>query len=228
MTTLASTIITKVRSQLVDTILPYRWSDTEFLRYLSDAQRAIVAIDPSANATIATVQLAVGTRQTLPTGGKSLISVIRNMGTTGTTPGRAVRVVMREIMDTQNPDWHSDPQVAVVKNYVYDPSDQMAYHVWPPANGGSYVQINYCKIPSEISSTSAAIELDDTYVTPISDFMMYRAHQKNGDFSGGQSVANAHLQAFMMFMQGLDQGEMNESPNQQLNKFDTKVKGSAK
>ena len=228
MTTLASTIITKVRSQMVDATVPYRWSDTEFLRYLSDAQRAIVAIDPSANSTVASVQMAVGTRQTLPSGGKSLISVIRNMGTTGTQAGRSVRVVMREIMDTQNPDWHSDSPTIEVRNYIYDPSDQTAYYVWPPSNGVGYLQINYCKIPSEIVSTSAAIELDDTYITPISDFMMYRAHQKNGDFSGGQSVANAHLQAFMMFMQGLDQGEMNESPNQQLGPFNPKVKGAAK
>lgn len=224
----AATIILRARSQLVDTASEQRWSDTELLRYLTDAQRTIVAMDASATATLATMRLQAGTRQTLPADGNSVLDVIRNMGTLGTTPGRAIRVVSRDILDSQKPDWHSATQKTEVVNYVFDPADEKAFYVWPPSNGLGYVQINYSVKPTELTELTDVLEVDDLYVTALTDYVMYRAHQKDSDFSGGENKANSFLQSFVLFMNGMTAGETQTSPNQQFTPFNPSVKGAAK
>jgi len=95
-TVTAGTIISKAATQLID-ISGVRWTRAELLGWLNDGLRQIVVMQPNASATRSAVQLAAGTRQTLPSGGWMLLSVYRNMGTTGTTPGRAVRISSREL-----------------------------------------------------------------------------------------------------------------------------------
>ena len=43
----AQTILTRVRTQLIDELTQQRWTDPELLRWLSDGQRTLVAMDPA-------------------------------------------------------------------------------------------------------------------------------------------------------------------------------------
>lgn len=228
MAVLASEIITRVREILVDEGASQRWTDAELLRALSDGQRTIAAMFPDQATKVATVLLVEGTRQELPTDGESLITVYRNMGASGTLPGRAIRLIKREILDDQNPYWHAEGKTSLIYNYVYDPLDPQAYSVYPPANGVSYVQLNYSFNPPEVSALSTAISLSDIYLTPLTDFVLYKAHQKDSDFAAGQGRAAYHLQAFMLFLTGRDQMDEETNPNQSLGPFNPQISGAAR
>lgn len=228
MALLASDVLTRVREQLVDQDPTVRWTDAELLRHISDAQRTIAAMQPDTANKIAIVTLAAGTRQTLPADGTQLLGVTRNIAPDGVTPLRAVRIVRRDIMDDQNPNWHADARVAVVYNYIFDPMDQRAYYVYPPSNGTTKLEINYAFAPAEVLTGAAALAYGDTYITPITDYVLYRAHMKDSDFAAGQNKANAYLDAFKMFMQGVDASEAETSPNLQTMPFNPGVKGAAK
>lgn len=228
MTVLASSILTRVREIAVDTGAVTRWSDAELMRYLSDGQRTIAAVYPDQVSKVAVMQLAEGTLQSLPADGESLLTIYRNMGTNGTTPGRAVRLIRREILDDQNPTWHSDAKVSTIYNFVYDPLDPTAFFVYPPSNGLGYIQLNYCYNPPEITATSDAISLPDIYITPLVDYVLYKAHQKDSDYAAGQERAVAHLQAFQLFLQGRDTKDEETSPNQSLGPFNPSVSGAAR
>ncbi|MDO8310527.1 MAG: hypothetical protein Q7T25_01160, partial [Sideroxyarcus sp.] len=92
---------------LLQDVTNIRWTQDELLRWLNDGQRAIVLERPEATAVNTSVLLVAGTKQTLPALGLRLLDLPRNMGVGGSTPGRAIRLVQREVLDAQLPDWHS-------------------------------------------------------------------------------------------------------------------------
>lgn len=224
----ASKVLARVRSLLVDDGTAYRWSTAELLKYLSDGQRTIAAAFPDQVTKVSNILLVEGTRQSLPSDGESLVTVYRNMGVAGTTPGRAVRLIKREILDDQNPNWHADAKVTAVYNYIYDPNDPTAFFVYPPSNGLGYVQINYSYNPAELTADTDNITVGDIYLTPLVDYVLYRAHQKDSDEAAGQEKANTHLQAFMMFLAARDSSDKELSPNQSFGPFNPSVSGASR
>src|SRR5215471_1724821 len=115
MTVPASAILTRVRTQLIDDLPTKRWTDDELLRWLSDGQRTIVAIDPSLGYGAVALKLDPGSLQHLPDGGFMLLNIQRNLGLDGATPGRAVTVISQENLDAQDPDWHASPRSEVTR-----------------------------------------------------------------------------------------------------------------
>lgn len=224
MTVAASVLLARVRSQLIDDGSVPRWSDAELLRLMSDGQRTIVTIDPTASATRATVQLASGTLQDLPAGGNKLLRVIRNMGTAGTTPGRVVRPASLDLVDSQDPDWHTLTKVTDIKNFMVDPEDDSIYWVYPPSNGSGYVQINYSAIPTELTATTDNLGVGDIYQTPLVDYVMWRAHLKDSENSA-PNIAMQYFQAFQLFMQVDRASEQNLDTNMELTQPNQNVKG---
>ena len=85
---------------LLQDVSNIRWPLPELLDWLNDGQREIVLKKPNASIKNEPFVLAVGTKQTLPADGVQLIDVVRNL------PGTAIRIVSREILDAQLPDWH--------------------------------------------------------------------------------------------------------------------------
>jgi hypothetical protein len=222
----ASSLIERVRSQLVDDGSAARWTDAELLRYLSDGQRTIAAISPSAAATRAVVELTEGTLQELPSDGKMLLRAIRNMGTDGTKPGRVIRLVSRELVDSQNPDWHALPKTTEVQSVMYDPQDEGIFYVYPPSNGNGQIQINYAINPPQLTAVDDTLTVADIYQTPLFDYTMWRAHMKDSEMSSPQMVPQ-YFEAFRLFMQVQDAGEKESSPNQELTPRNLNIIGSA-
>jgi hypothetical protein len=158
------------------------------------------------------VQLVAGTRQLLPTGGWMLLGVYRNMGTTGTTPGRAVRIISRELLDAFNPDWHTTTASAVTKNYIYDLQDQTAYYVYPPSTGTNYLEINYSLQPTDLTSESQAIPMFDVYQGPLLDYIMFRACTKDAEYAAGVTLGQMYLTTFSASTSVKGQSETTGSP----------------
>ena len=108
-------IVDKARKILQDTTAGgTRWLDSELLGWINDAQREVVLLKPNAFSAVENLTLVQGTLQTLPATGLTLLSVVRNQN------GQAVRRVDRNILDSENPGWHTDTEVATVEHYIFD------------------------------------------------------------------------------------------------------------
>ncbi len=200
----AANLLLRIRDTLQDTT-GVRWLDAELLRYMNDAQREIVNLRPDASADHANVQLATGTEQAIPDVGLRLIKVVRNMSAAGgsATGKRVIRIVDREILDTQEPNWH-DPTVTgdaahttVPKHYVFDEDDPRKYYVYPGVAGNAFVEIVYSRSPTDFANASGAVSyLDDTYANAIIDYVLYRAYMKDAEFAGNNQRASSHFQLF--------------------------------
>jgi hypothetical protein len=225
MATTAKTIIDKVARELHD-INGLKWTRAELLAWLNDGLRQIVLVQPNATNTVAVIQLAAGTRQSLPTDGWLLLNVIRNMGTTGSTPGRAVRIVSRELLNGFNPDWHSDTPASAVRNFIYDLADQTKFFVYPPNTGTGYVEINYSKQPTDLTDETQLIPIFDVYQQPLMDYIMYRACMKNTEYAQGAQLAAGYLTTFNAALSVKEASEIKATPEQALGPRNVAAGGS--
>ena len=194
-----------------------RWPEAELLRYINDAQREIVNYRPESSATTSNVQLVTGTKQTLPSGGLRLIKVTRNMSDAsgGASGKRAVRIVNVDSLNTQGPDWN-DPTVSgdaahgtVVKHYIFDEDDPKNFYVYPGVAGNAYVEIVYSKAPTDLSSGSSNLDIDDIYGNAVIDYVLFRAYQKDSEYAGNAQRSQTHYQLFINCVaQGLQAQEL--------------------
>jgi hypothetical protein len=217
---LASDLITGVSIALQDTSF-VRWSIAELLLYLNQGQKEIASFKPNASVTSASVQLVQGSKQSLPSGGLVLIDVPRNMGTDGATPGNAIRIVSRGILDAQIPGWHAAALASnTVKHYVYTPFDPTRFYVYPPQPASpSYVEIVYGKMPTDVAANanplalpSGSVSVDDIYTPALHNYVMYRAFSKDSEVAANAQLAQGYYTAFTSQLMGKVQGEAAVKP----------------
>jgi hypothetical protein len=198
-TILASDIIGKAAILLQDTT-NVRWPQAELLGWLNDGQREIVVARPDQTAKYATISMVAGTRQSLPTDGSELLRVTRNMGTSGTVPGTAVRKVPHDLLDSQLPGWHSSAPAATIKHYTYEPRAPRSFYVYPPSDGTSQLEILYACPPTAIATVGGLITIDDIYANALLDYVAFRAYSKDLEEAGNSERAALHRK---MFVEGL-------------------------
>jgi hypothetical protein len=191
---LASDIISRAQTLLQDAD-GTRWTSTELLKWISDGQRVIALVRPDSCSTHTALSLAAGSKQSLPAGGLRLLDVIRNLSESGIV-GRAVRMVDRETLDAQDPNWHRAASTGSVYNFAYDNRDPLNFYVYPPALPGKKLEIVYVKSPEEINSSTDPIGLLDIYAEPLLNYVMFRAYSKDAEYGANAQLATGYFTVF--------------------------------
>lgn len=236
MTTLASTVLGTVSILIQDTT-NIRWPTSELLGYLNDGQREIVLYKPNAALSPPVAfSLVTGSKQSLPGVDNSnpaiaaahgvgliLVDVIRNMGS-GATPGRAIRVVSREVLDAQVPDWHTLTGAAV-QHYTYSPMDPKHFYVYPAAAGTLYIELIYGREPVVVAAVGNNITLDDIWIPALVNYICYRAYSKDAEYAANAQAAASYYQQFLALMSGKTSGETGANPNVSMGDFNPNVPG---
>lgn len=227
---LASAIVDKAEIVLQDTT-NVRWPQAELLGWLNDGQRAIVLAKPDACTVTTVVPCSQGTKQSIGSGDTAraimLLKVTRNMGADGNTPGRAIRIVSSEILDAQNPDWHSDTEDDEVIHYTYDPRVPKQWYCFPPNTGDGNVELTYSASPQDVA-LGAAISVDDIFETALLDYILYRAYSKDAKYAGNQGRADTHGQAFALALGLNSKNLLEQNPNLDQAPFNPNVPAASK
>lgn len=200
-----ASILARAAIQLQDST-HIRWPTTELLDWLNDGQREIVLKKPNASTHNTSMALLAGARQTLPASAVLLLDVVRNL------PGSAIRLVSREILDSQIPNWYSQMPQTQVMHYCYRELDPQTFYVYPPNNGTGVVELVYSAAPAD-AQLDGIISLDDIYGSALLDYLLYRAYSKDAEFAANDSRAISHYQAFQNALGGRAQAELVTSPN---------------
>ena len=191
---LASDIISRARTVLSDSD-GTRWSDSELLGWINDGQRAIALVRPDSSVADTAVTLIAGTKQSIPSNGLRLLDVMRNLNADG-SGGRTVRSVDRDILDTQDLNWHSSTPAQVIKNFIYDNRNPKVFYVYPPATTASVLEIIYSRNPTDCSVTSSALDVADIYADPLLNYVLYRAYSKDAEFAANGQLSATYLTVF--------------------------------
>ena len=193
-----------------------RWTNVELVGWLNQFYQAAIQVQPSAFSVNEVLDLAEGTKQSLPAGAHRLVSVVRN--TAGTM--RVIRQVMRYTLDTMRPEWHSDPASSTIENYLYDDLDPKHFYVYPPADVGASVEVIYSRVP-DLHDESGGLNtagtdpfaLDDAFAPAALDYILYRAFSKDAETPANMNRSQLHFQAFMAQMTNTLQTDARTSPN---------------
>lgn len=206
-----SDIITRATDLLQDQT-NVRWPSDELLRYINDCRREIAIVRPDLYAVTTTVTLVAGTKQSLPTDGVRFLDGVRNMGADGVTPGKAVRITEREILDAQRPDWHTEA-AGPIRHFMFDERSPRTFFVYPPAAAGQKMELVYAKSPVDITATTTELTEEDIYTGAILDYVCYRAFSKDAEYAGNNERAMMHYQQFLNAIGGGAKVNMIVSPN---------------
>jgi hypothetical protein len=212
MTVTALSVIHRATDLLQDQT-SVRWPAAELVRWLNDAQRAIVKVRPDSMNTTTAFRCILGTRQNLKSataaGGTTaltpapakLIEITRNLATTSTK--LAVTEVARAILDKQTPSWHSLTPVVNIQHFMFDPRDPNTFYVYPPATILAELEVMYAAYPTDIAEPSAAttyadvvgnLSLPDIYADDVLNLILYRAYSKDIEYAGNAERAGGYLQ----------------------------------
>ena len=190
--------------------------------FVNDAQREIALLKPDASASNTTVTLVTGTKQSIPADGNRLLRVVRNMSAASSGTGkRSIRLVSREILDSQTPDWH-DPSVSgdashtsIVKHYIYDESNPRNFYVYPGVAGNAYVEIVYSANPATVAQ-NGNLSIPDIFANAVTDYVLFRAYTKDAEYAGNNQRASTHYNLFINSVTGKGQIDVITSPNSDL------------
>ena len=218
-------VVNKARAVLQDTT-SVRWPDDELIGWINDAQREIALIKPDASSKNETMGMIPGTKQSLPNDGLRLLRVVRNMtDASSNVGGRAIRLVSREILDAQQPEWH-DPNTTgesafggVVKHYMYDEQDPLHFYVYPGISNAltganiPHIEIIYSGNPTDVTQTTDNISIPDLYQNAILNYVLYMAYMKDAEYAGNAQRASSHYQIFTASVTGKGQVDVITTPN---------------
>jgi hypothetical protein len=192
-----------------------RWPLEELIGWVNDAYKDIVLVRPDANSQTALVSLnsATGTRQKLAdaagcnlTSALRLLDVVRNTAADSTK--RAVRLIDRQILDDQRPDWHATAPSISIQHWMYDPAVPKEFMVYPPPAAGAEVELVYASVPTSHSvatnalttTKSEILKLDDVYANVILDYVLYRAYSKDATYAADATRGELHKQSYLTML----------------------------
>lgn len=175
-----------------------RWPKQEWLDWFNGAVLAVIGLRPDANIANELFSTTANTAlQALPAEGLKLINVINNDAT-----GKQIRRIDKRMLDDQVDNWYAETG-SDIDHYVYDDRDPKNFWVYPSTVVPHSIRIIYSKAPEAITIADFAADVqvlpvDDSYMNPILDFMMYRAYSKDADYAQNAQRAQSHLQVFQL------------------------------
>ncbi len=189
-----------------------RFLQDELLKFFNDAQREVVMHRPDANMLNVIMTCVAGSKQSIPAGALRLVDVVRNVN------GRAIIQLSRKMLDEQLPDWHETAAgTNGIEHFVYEPADPKNFYLYPKATSSHNLEIIYSQSPADISisdyaSDTTVITVEDVYANAILDYMLYRAYQKDSEFTGNQQKSAMHYQGFSNSLGMKTQADMATTP----------------
>ena len=209
---IAQEIIDEVSAQLNDVNL-ITWDLSSHIEYINSAMEAIVGIRPDAYSVITTMKMAVGAKQSIPASALRLLDITRNMGSGGTTAGRAVFAVDAESLDLFQFNWNAAATEAEIKNFSYDERTPNTFYVDPPSDGTGYIEIAVSRTPTRITTAGQTLVLKDIYRNHLIQWCMFRAYSVEVDSASSQRRAGIHEQSFYNMMGEKFQRDVQFSPS---------------
>ena len=215
-------IIRRVEDVLQDTNI--RWPRTELQNWMNESYLAITLARPDANAKTGSFTCATGTRQVLSSEFPSslrLLDVTRNLATN--SGYKVIRLVARSVLDDQRPAWHAETGTTAIQHFTFDPRQPKEFFVYPPATAAAEIEVVYTDSPGATALTESQLDpagsdatvilLDDIYMSPMIDWILYRAYSKDAEYGANEQRAQAAYGAFNAALATKNQVDSAVSPS---------------
>jgi hypothetical protein len=191
---------------------------------MNESYLAITLARPDANAKTGSFTCAAGTRQVLSSEFPSslrLLDVTRNLATN--SGYKVIRLVARSVLDDQRPAWHAETGTTAIQHFTFDPRQPKEFFVYPPATTAAEIEVVYTDSPGATALTETQLDpagsdttvilLDDIYMSPMIDWILYRAYSKDAEYGANEQRAQAAYGAFNAALATKNQVDSAVSPS---------------
>jgi len=191
---------------------------------MNESYLAITLARPDANAKTGSFTCAAGTRQVLSSEFPSslrLLDVTRNLATN--SGYKVIRLVARSVLDDQRPAWHAETGTTAIQHFTFDPRQPKEFFVYPPATTAAEIEVVYTDSPGATTLTESQLDpagsdatvilLDDIYMSPMIDWILYRAYSKDAEYGANEQRAQAAYGAFNAALATKNQVDSAVSPS---------------
>jgi hypothetical protein len=199
-----------------------RWTTDELVSYAKDAVHQIILARPDAYPVTRAFTLTGGnTKQVIGMTAAAdgldvgavghnpavrLLRIVRNLGSAGLTP---IRETSRVAMDTEISTWHRVPSPGSAysaQHYTFDNISPFVFYIYPcpPSTPAYQIELVHSAVPAmggASLATSIELGLQDHYINPLVDWVLYRAFSKDAEYAGNGERAAFHLNAFVQALQ---------------------------
>lgn len=190
MSAAVSSLIEDLRIALQDPT-GIRWSTPELVRYINRAQADVHRARPDTTATVKTVALRAGFRQTLPTEAASLMDIPSN------TDGPAVTKVNKPMLDAVEPNWRRRSPSETVVHFMHDLRTPRIYEVYPPVVSGGRVDLEFSAYPNPVVEVQQGgysdLAIAPQWVPVLYHLTLFYAWAKDAEHAGNAALAAGHL-----------------------------------
>ena len=191
---LVSEILKRASTELTDTPR-ISWGLEDLISYYNSAISAIASARPDIFIKTQSFACAAGTRQIAPAGTIKLIDIERN-----TLTGKSIRYVSRVDLESLIPSWASSTGGEEAELYIHEPTNITAFWLYPGVKAGVSVDLVLSILPTPVTRSSVdsgeEVQVDDRYITPCLDWIMYRAFMRDSEVTANASRGQLHLQSF--------------------------------
>ena len=191
---LISELLNRASIELTDT-QRISWDLTDLIAYYNSAISAIASARPDIFIKTQAFTCAAGTRQAAPAGTIKLIDVERNTDT-----GKTIRQVARAELESLLPNWASSTGGSEAELYIHEPTNAKTFWLYPGVKAGMSVDLVLSILPSPATKAmidaGEVVQVDDQYVTPCLDWILYRAFMRDADITANANRGQLHLQSF--------------------------------
>jgi hypothetical protein len=247
-TVLVRDVILGVQATLQDANPPFRrWPEIELIRYANFGRMALAKFLPTVSSRTDAVKLAPGTKQNLgrvlaanilpgdgstaaDTDGIAFMRAMRNMGSNGLTPGRAIRgPVDRYTKDAFAPNWASETGTEVLE-IIFNKDLPLTFNVspGPAASPAVWIQIEWManlpvlpaggdpgaeKYVELGAEASRVIGVPDQYAEDLHNYIVAMALLKGSKNTANAPKAQFHASLFIQSINAQAQAIGAQNPN---------------
>lgn len=173
-----------------------RWGDPGLLFDLNLGRSDMCVLRPDIYAQRATVTLAAGAEQAIPSTGARFLDALCNVSATGAL-GRAVRVVTRDWLEAIEPDWRGRSQASTVKHVIFDEQTPKLFDVYPPVRSGTKLRITHAVSPVPITNAADELAAEGDLAPALIDFLVACSLKEDSDIPQAFSRAQTHYGLYL-------------------------------
>lgn len=171
------------------------WNDETKTKFVNEAILMIANLRPDSSPGVVDFPIIAGSaKQTIPDDGFIFMEATRNIGGSG----RPIKQIDRGSLDNTVPSWSVPADgVTGIEVAMFDQRIPKAFYIYPVPSAGTSltIELMYGKTPATFTGTEASLPIDDIWLTPIKEFVLYRAFGMNSKRMNINRSAT-HLNAF--------------------------------
>lgn len=212
MGTIAASVIIAQASEVAQDTGNITFTVPQALSWLNEGVLRISLKKYNAAVWIAAKQLVPGTLQSAA--GHELLSVNRNMGANGMTPGKAIMYFDRDSKDAANPNWHMATPSTVIREYCWHIDNPKLFYVSPPVPTTPAVWVETMESIDlgTLTDQSQMIPVDNIFSSVLVDWILWRWFARDGEVTPNFDRAKTHYGMFESAIDNLMKAEAQSSP----------------